>query len=212
MRFRHFKTGDPIPVLYSCFRIDDPETGQPVNVGNVCRDITKRKRAEAEAREKDRRYHEMEMDLAHANRVATVGHLTASIAHEVMQPITATVTYAQAALRWLRLEQSQLEEVQKALTSIVDNGVRAGELINRIRALIKKAPPRKDRFDVNGMILEVIEFTRGKAVEYGISVRTELANPSPLVEGDRVQLQQVLLNLIVNAVKQSAPTTRGRKN
>ena len=201
MRFRHFKTGDPIPVLYSCFRIDDPETGQPVNVGNVCRDITKQKRAEAEAREKDRRYHEMEMELAHANRVATVGQLTASIAHEVMQPITATVTYAQAALRWLRLEQSQLEEVQKALTSIVDNGVRAGEVINRIRALIEKAPPRKDRFEVNGMILEVIEFTRGKAVEYGISVLTELANQSPLVEADRVQLQQVLLNLIVNAVK-----------
>ena len=84
MRFRHFKTGDPIPVLYSCFRIDDPETGQPVNVGNVCRDITERKRAEAEARENDRRYREMQMELAHANRVATVGHLTASIAHEVI--------------------------------------------------------------------------------------------------------------------------------
>jgi PAS domain S-box-containing protein len=211
MRFRHFKTGDPIPVLYSCFRIDDPETGQPVNVGNVCRDITKRKRAEAEAREKDRRYHEMEMELAHANRVATVGQLTASIAHEVMQPITATVTYAQAALRWLRLEQSQLEEVQKALTSIVDNGIRAGEVINRIRALIEKAPPRKDRFEVNGMILEVIEFTRGKAVEYGISVLTELANPSPLVEADRVQLQQVLLNLIVNAVEAIGADNEGPK-
>jgi PAS domain S-box-containing protein len=211
MRFRHFKTGDPIPVLYSCFRIDDPETGQPVNVGNVCRDITKQKRAEAEAREKDRRYHEIEMELAHANRVATVGQLTASIAHEVMQPITATVTYAQAALRWLRLEQSQLEEVQKALTSIVDNGVRAGEVINRIRALIEKAPPRKDRFEVNGMILEVIEFTRGEAVEYGISVLTELANPSPLVEADRVQLQQVLLNLIVNAVEAIGADNEGPK-
>ena len=94
MRFRHFKTGDPIPVLYSCFRIDDPETGQPVNVGNVCRDITERKRAEAEAREKDRRYREMQMELAHANRVATMGQLTASIAHEVIQPIAATVTNA----------------------------------------------------------------------------------------------------------------------
>jgi C4-dicarboxylate-specific signal transduction histidine kinase len=153
----------------------------------------------------------MEMELAHANRVATVGQLTASIAHEVMQPITATVTYAQAALRWLRLEQSQLEEVQKALTSIVDNGIRAGEVINRIRALIEKAPPRKDRFEVNGMILEVIEFTRGKAVEYGISVLTELANPPPLVEADRVQLQQVLLNLIVNAVEAIGTDNEGPK-
>src|SRR5712664_881695 len=102
MRFRHFKTGDPIPVLYSAFRIDDPETGQPVNVGNVCRDITERKRAEAEARENDRRYREMQMELAHANRVATMGQLTASIAHEVNQPIAATVTNAEAGLRWLR--------------------------------------------------------------------------------------------------------------
>ena len=73
MRFRHFKTGDPIPILYSCFRIDDPETGQPVNIGNVCRDITERKRAEAEARENNQRYYEMQMELAHANRVAAVG-------------------------------------------------------------------------------------------------------------------------------------------
>ena len=211
MRFRHFKTGEPIPVLYSCFRIDDPETGQPVNVGNVCRDITNRKRAEAEAREKDRRYHEMEMELAHANRVASVGHLTASIAHEVMQPITATVTYAEAALRWLRLGSSHLEEVEKALTSIVDNSVRAGQVINRIRALIKKAPPRKERFEVNGVILEVIEFTRGEALKYGISVLTELANPSPLIAADRVQLQQVLLNLIVNAVEAIGADNEGPK-
>src|SRR5712664_3333181 len=102
MRFRHFKTGDPIPVLYSAFRIDDPETGQPLNVGNVCSDITERKRAEAEARENDRRYREMQMELAHANRGATMGQLTASIAHEVNQPIAATVTNAEAGLRWLR--------------------------------------------------------------------------------------------------------------
>jgi PAS domain S-box-containing protein len=99
MRFRHFKTGDPIPVLYSVFRIDDPITGQPLNMGNVCRDITERKRAEAEGRERDRRYSEMQMELAHANRVATMGQLTATIAHEVIQPIAATVTNAQAALQ-----------------------------------------------------------------------------------------------------------------
>jgi PAS domain S-box-containing protein len=141
MRFRHFKTGDPIPVLYSAFRIDDPETGQPVNVGNVCRDITERKRAEAEARENDRRYREMQMELAHANRVATMGQLTASIAHEVNQPITAMVTSAEAALRWLRAGSSHLDEVQQVLPSIIGDGKRAGEVIHRIRALMKKAPP-----------------------------------------------------------------------
>jgi PAS domain S-box-containing protein len=201
MRFRHFKTGDPIPVLYSAFRIDDPETGQPVNVGVVCRDIAKRKRSEAEAREKDRRYSEMQLELAHANRVATVGQLTASIAHEVIQPIAATVTNAETAQHWLHLGPSHLEEVEQALTHIVDDGVRAAEVINRIRALMKKAPPRTDRFELNGVILEIIELTRGEALKRGIPVLTELADALPVVDADRVQVQQVLLNLIVNALE-----------
>jgi len=209
MRFRHFKTGDPIPVLYSAFRIDDPETGQPVNVGNVCSDITERKRAEAEARENDRRYREMQMELAHANRVATMGQLTASIAHEVNQPIAATVTNAEAGLRWLRAGSSHLEEVQQVLTRIVEDGNRAGEVIHRIRALMKKAPPRKDRLEINGVILEIIELTRGEAVKYGISVLTELADHLPVVEADRVQLQQVLLNLIVNALEAMGAANEG---
>jgi PAS domain S-box-containing protein len=206
MRFRHFKTGDPIPVLYSVFRIDDPETGQPLNVGFVCRDITERKRAEAERRENDRRYREMQIELAHANRVATMGQLTASIAHEVNQPIAATLTNAQAALRWLHAGSSHLEKVQQSLTSIVEDGTRAGEVINRIRALMKKAPPRKDRLEINGVIVEIIELTRGEAMKHGISVLAELADHLPVVEADRVQLQQVLLNLIVNALDaMSAP-------
>jgi PAS domain S-box-containing protein len=211
MRFRHFKTGDPIPVLYSVFRIDDPVTGQPVNMGNVCRDITERKRAEAEGRERDRRYSEMQMELAHANRVATMGQLTATIAHEVIQPIAATVTNAQAALQWLKAGSSNLEEVRQVLAEIVDDGVRAVEVINRIRALMKKAPPRKDRLEVNGVILEIIELMRGEAVKYGVSISTELADSSPVVEADRVQLQQVLLNLIVNALEATGAASEGPK-
>jgi PAS domain S-box-containing protein len=211
MRFRHFKTGEPIPVLYSSFRIDDPETGQPVNIGTMCRDITERKRAEAEARENNRRYREMQMELAHANRVATMGQLTASIAHEVIQPIAATVTNAHAALRWLRAGSSHLDEVQQALSRIVDNGARAAEVINRIRALMKKALPRKDRLEVNGVILEIIELTRGEAAKYGISVLTELADPLPVADADRVQLQQVLLNLIVNALEAMGAVNDGPK-
>jgi len=209
MRFRHFKTGEPIPILYSAFRIDDPETGQPVNVGNVCRDITERKRAEAEARESDRRYREMQMELAHANRVATMGQLTASIAHEVNQPIAATVINAEAALRWLGAGSLNPEEVRQALTSIIKDGNRAAEVINRIRALIKKAPPRKDRLEVNGVILEIIELTRGEAARNGISVSTELADHLPVVGVDRVQLQQVLLNLVVNAIEAMGATNEG---
>jgi PAS domain S-box-containing protein len=212
MRFRHFKTGDPIPILYSGFRIDDPKTGQPVNVGNVCRDITERKRVEAEARENNQRYHEMEMELAHANRVATMGQLTASIAHEIIQPLAATITNAETALRWLGRGSSHLKEVQEALTSIVDDSVRAAELVKRIRALMKKEPPRKDRLEVNGVILEILEVMRSEAVKHGVSILTELADPLPAVEADRVQLQQVLLNLIVNALEAMGADDEGRKN
>src|ERR1700724_1867789 len=209
MRFRHFKTKDPIPVLYSAFRIDDPQTGQPVNIGNVCRDITERKRAEAEARESDRRYREMQMELAHANRVATMGQLTASIPHELNQPLAATVTNAEAALRWLHAGSSHLEKVQQSLTSIVEDGTRAGEVIHRIRALMKKAPPRKDRLEINGVIVEIIELTHGEAVKNGISVITELADHLPVVEADRVQLQQVLLNLILNGLEEMGAANEG---
>jgi C4-dicarboxylate-specific signal transduction histidine kinase len=106
-------------------------------------DLTERKRAEAEARESERRYREMQMELAHANRVATTGQLTASIAHEVNQPIAAAVTNAQAALRWLDARPPDLDEVRQALARIVRDAHRAGDVIGRIRDLIKKAPPRR---------------------------------------------------------------------
>jgi PAS domain S-box-containing protein len=211
MRFRHFKTGDPIPILYSCFRIDDPQTGQPVNVGNVCRDITERKRAEAEARENNQRHHEMEMELAHANRVATMGQLTASLAHEIIQPLAANVTNAETALRWLGRGSSHLKEVQETLTRIVDDSIRAAELVHRIRALMKKEPPRTDPLEVNGVILEIIEVLRSEAVKHGVSILTELADLLPVVEADRVQLQQVLLNLIVNALEAMGADDEGPK-
>jgi C4-dicarboxylate-specific signal transduction histidine kinase len=163
--------------------------------------LSERKRAEAEARESERRYRDMQMELAHANRVATMGQLTASIAHEVKQPIGATVSNAQAALRWLAREPPDLEEVREALAHIVQDGKRAGDVVGRIRDLIKKAPPRGDRFDINTAIREVIGLTRGEALKTGVAVRTELAGGLPLIQGDRVQLQQVMLNLIVNAIE-----------
>ena len=151
--------------------------------------------------ERERRYREVHTELAHANRVATMGQLSASIAHEVNQPITASVTNAQAALRWLRTEPPDLEEVRQALGRIVRDGNRAGDVIGRIRTLIKKAPSRKDALDVNEAILDVIALTRVEAVKNSVSVEMQLAEGLPLVQGDRVQLQQVVLNLIVNAVE-----------
>ncbi len=211
MRFRHFKTGAPIPVLYSAFRIDDPETGEPVNIGNVCRDITDRKRAEAEARENERRYREVQMELAHANRVATMGQLTATIAHEVNQPIAATATRAQAALRWLDREPPELQEVRLALAGIVQDAHRAAGVIGRIRDLIRKSAPKEDRLEINEAIREVIELTRGEAVKNCVTVRLELADGLPFVRGDRIQLQQVILNLVINAVEAMSAISDGSR-
>jgi signal transduction histidine kinase len=148
-------------------------------------------------------------ELAHVNRVATMGQLTASIAHEVNQPIAATVSNAQAALHWLNRQPPDLGEVREALACIAEDGKRAGEVIAGIRELMKKAPPRKDRVEINEAIREVIELTRSEAVKNGISVQTELADGLPLIQGDRVQLQQVMLNLIVNAVEATSGVSEG---
>jgi PAS domain S-box-containing protein len=164
-------------------------------------DMTDRKQAEERLRASEQRLLEAQMALAHANRVTTMGQLTASIAHEVKQPIGATVTNAQAALRFLGAEVVDTNELQEILRDIVKDGNRAGEVISRISDLTKKAPPRRDRLEINGAIREVIEFTRGEAVKNRVSVRTELADRLPLVRGDRVELQQVILNLVVNGIE-----------
>ncbi|SIO64021.1 PAS domain S-box-containing protein [Bradyrhizobium erythrophlei] len=180
------------------FRVEDPKRRR---VGILFNDITERKRAEAEARDSERRYREVQAELANANRVATMGQLSASIAHEVKQPITAAVTYALAARRWLSTEPPNFREVDDALSLIVKEGNRAGEVVARIPALIKKMPARKDAVAINDAILEVIAFTRTEAANNSVSVRTQLAEGLPPVQGDRVQLQQVLLNLIINAIE-----------
>jgi PAS domain S-box-containing protein len=164
-------------------------------------DVTALRTAEAEASENEQRYRKAELELAHANRVAAMGQLTASITHEVNQPITAAVTYALAARRFLSAEPPNFHEVDDALSLIVKEGSRAGEVVGRIRALIKKAPARKDAVAINDAILEVIALTRAEAANNSVSVRTQLAEDLPCVQGDRVQLQQVLLNLIINSIQ-----------
>ena len=164
-------------------------------------DLTERKQAEAEARASERRFQEVQLELEHANRVATVGQLSASIAHEVNQPLAAALTNAQTALRWLEAQPPNVEKVRQALGRIVNDCKRASDVIGGIRALVKKEPPRRNCIEINEAILEVIAMTRSEVLKDGVSVRTQLAQDLPFIQGDRVQLQQVVLNLIVNAAE-----------
>jgi PAS domain S-box-containing protein len=190
------KDGRRVPVLIGGAKFDQSTQG----VGFVL-DLTEQKRAEAEARESERRYRDALMELSHANRVTTMGQLAASIAHEVNQPIAAVVTNAQAGLLWLDAQPPNLQEVRQTLDCIVNDGLRAGDVIGRIRALVKKAPTRKEAVQLNELVLEVITLTRSEAGKNRVSVRTQLEEDLPLVRADRVQLQQVILNLIINAIE-----------
>jgi NO-binding membrane sensor protein with MHYT domain len=166
--------------------------------------VSKRKRAEEALRQ-------TRADLAHINRVTTMGELAASISHEVMQPLGAGITNAQAALRWLGAQPPDLDEVRQALDGVIKDETRAAEIIGRIRTLIKKEPPRKAALEVNEAIVELIALTRGEVMKNNVSVQTQLAEGLPLIQGDRVQLQQVILNLIINAVQAMSGVSEGSR-
>src|SRR5713101_2926499 len=146
-----------------------------------------------------KRAEEAQADLAHVSRVTTMGELTASLAHEVNQPIAAAVTNANTCLRWLAGDTPNVEEARAAATRIVKDGMRAAEIISRTRLLFKKGAPQRELVDVNEAIREMIVLLRSEATRYKILVRTELAE-LPQVMGDRVQLQQVMMNLIMNSI------------
>jgi len=139
-------------------------------------------------------------DLARVNRVTTMGELTASLAHEVNQPIAAAVTNANTCLRWLTRERPDLEEAREAASRIVKDATRAASIISRVRLLFKKGTPQRELLDVNEAIREMIVLLRSEATRYNITLRMELAADLPRIMGDRVQLQQVLMNLIVNGI------------
>src|SRR3954465_14086413 len=164
-----------------------------------------------ESTRRERQYREMQSELAHANRVATMGQLTASIAHEIKQPIATARNNAAAALRFLNRSPPDVAEVREALTCIVDDTDRARDVVDRIGSLIKKAPPRKEVVDVNAAILEVTALTRSEAVKTGVTVGTQLAGGLPRIQCDRVQLQQVMLNLIVNAIQSMSGVEGGNR-
>jgi PAS domain S-box-containing protein len=179
------------------------ESGGVEFVGAIM-DVSAAKRAERELRH-------AQAELAHISRVTTVGELTASIAHEVNQPITGVVSNAEAALRWLAAEPPKLDKVREVLGQIVKDGMRAGDVIQRIRALIKKAPPRMARVDVNEAVLDVTTLTQNELLRHGVSLQTELATGLPLIDGDCIQLQQVILNLTLNAAEAMSGVDEGRR-
>jgi C4-dicarboxylate-specific signal transduction histidine kinase len=184
------KDGSRVPVLMGVATFED-DAYQGVA---FVLDLTERKRS-AEA------LRALQMELAHAGRLATMGQLAASIAHEVNQPIGSVRNNAHAALRFLAGEPPHLEEVREALECVVTETYRAGDILGGIRDQIKKAPPRKERVDLSEAIEEVIALVRGELLKNYVSVQTRLAQGLPPVHGDRVQLQQVVLNLIVNAIE-----------
>jgi PAS domain S-box-containing protein len=156
-------------------------------------DLTNRKQAEEALRQ-------ARADLAYVSRMTTMGELTASLAHEVNQPIAAAVTNANTCLRWLTRDHPDVEEARAAATRIVKDGTRAGEIISRTRLLFEKGSSQHNLVDVNEVIGEMIVLLRGETTRYSISVRTELAADLPQVMGDRVQLQQVMMNLVINGI------------
>jgi signal transduction histidine kinase len=150
---------------------------------------------------RERELRELQIELARANRIATMEQLSSSIAHEVIQPIASARNNARAAQNFLEMQPPNLGEAKEALDCVVAEADRAGDIIQRIRDHMKNAPPKMDRFDVNEAIRNAISLTRGEVVKIGASIQMQLTEPLPSFRGDRVQIQQVMVNLIINAIQ-----------
>ena len=181
--------------------------GEVVEILGTTADVTERRRAQQE----HERLRQLESDLAHVNRLSIMGELTASLAHEILHPIATARNNARAAMRFLDLRPPDLNEVREALGCVVRDADRAKDIVGRIRDHIKKAPPRKDRFDLNEAINEVIGMVQSSIDKNRVSVRTRFKGGLAPVRGDRVQLQQVVLNLILNAVEAMSSVEKGTR-
>jgi PAS domain S-box-containing protein len=198
IRFRHFKTGDLIPMMQHTFVVREQISGQAIALGTIARDMRQQKKA-VEA------LHEAQAELAHIARVNTMGQLATAIAHEISQPVSAVVNAGQAGLNWLRHYPPDLEEARDAFEEVLRQGHRAGEVLDRIRGLVKRGPPQFEPVNLRQLIDDVILLTRPDLGRHGIRVETELEPDIPAIQGDHVQLQQVLVNLILNAVDAMSP-------
>ena len=172
------------------------DTGTVTEIKGTVVDVTEVKRAEEERE----RLRELEAELAHINRVSMMGELAGSLGHEIKQPIAGAVTNASTCLRWLQREQPDLTEACAAATRMVEDALRAVDIIDRMNSLNKKAVPQREPVNVNEVIREIVALLRSEAARHSISIRAELGDDIPKVIGDRVQLQQVLMNLMINGI------------
>ncbi len=172
-------------------------SGELVEVVGTQLDVTDRKRSEEERE----RLRQLQADLAHINRVTTMGELTASLAHEIKQPISAAATDAKTCLRWLRGDEPDLVEAREAAARLIKDVNRASEIISRIGSLFKKGASQREPLDVNEVIQEMIALLRSEAGRYSIAIQSELASTLPQIRADRVQLQQVFMNLMLNGIE-----------
>lgn len=200
----HTRRDGSLVTVASRWALQRDEQDNPVAVLETNNDITERKRAEEALQQ-------VQMELAHVTRVMTLGELTASIAHEVNQPLAAIVTNGNACLRWLGGAQPNFVEARQAVERIIKDSYRASDVISRIRTLVKKAPPRNELVDLNEVILEVLGLAQSEARHHHVLMRREFEVGLPPVFGDRVQLQQVILNLIVNGLEAIAKSGGGER-
>src|SRR5882724_1450640 len=194
VEFRIFLPSGVVKYLHTVGHPVLNSSGDLVQFVGSSTDITERKRAEEALRQ-------AHADLAHVSRVTTMGELMASLAHEVNQPIAAAVTDSNTGLRWLTRDRPDVEEAREAALRVVKDATRAAEIIKRIRLLFKKSAPERELVDVNEVIREMIVLLHSEATRYKILLRAELATDLPPVRGDRVQLQQVLMNLMINGIE-----------
>src|SRR6202030_1247968 len=191
------KDGSRVPVLIAGALFEwKPDEGVAFVV-----DMTDRKRAEDRLRASEQSLLDALMELAHVNRVTTMGQLTASIAHEVNQPLAAVIGNAEACLSWLDRETPDLDAARRSVNWIIDDGNRASEVIRRVRALARKSDIEKAPLDINDVVKEVIALVRRELFSHLVSVRTDFAPALPMILGDRVHLQQVIINLVMNSIE-----------
>ena len=192
--FQNHRTGRAVPLLQHLFFIRDPHSGRRVALATVCRDITERKRTEATLSK-------VQQDLARASRVLSIGELTASIAHEINQPLAAIVANGNACRRWINRDVPHLDEARTSLDNIIRDGNRASDILVRIRAFAAKAPPFRSRLDVNEVIGEVVAIAAHELTRERVALRMQLSPGLPTVVADRIELQQVVLNLVINGIE-----------